>query len=224
LPPILKPRAISRVLLLLLALAPAGCGLADYEKKMQETDARIKRFEEAKKRFGEENKLLGDPVEPPTGDAAPPAPVFLRPPKSIVSKAAGEKGDLPYQYHYPAAAGTTPACTDLYLIFKTKDDDIKALKTELEVWLHVTGDWKPYTTQPPNGREPVAFEAAQLGAFWVYVHKAANGPPIAVLYRIAQPPPAGADDAVKMSLETYADSDEAGKVRHDYDFWHAHAP
>jgi len=242
LPPTASSRTFPRLLLLLLAVAPAGCGLSGYEKKMQETDARIQRFDEEMKQFVEASKLLGDPVEFPIGEAKPPTPLFLRPPKSVQSKAVLEKSDQPWrQYHCPipppatgaaAAIGTVPSCTDVYLLFMTKDDSARTLETNVERWIHATGDWKPYTAQPPNGRQPITFDAAQLGdarapanapvSYSVYVHKANNGAPIAVVYRITQPDAAG--PAVKASLETYADAEDVSKVQSDYEFLHGHAP
>ena len=206
-------------MLLLAALPAAGCGLADYENKMRETDARLQRFDE-------ENKVLGDPLQLPGGDAATPAAVFLRPPKGVAAKAAApEKGDPPFQYRFPAAPGAA-VCTDVYLMFKNRGDDKKDLKSDIEGWLHATGaSWQPYAAQP-LGRGPTAFEAAQLNdpaappnapaVFRAYVHQAADGAPVAVLFRFAQPPPAGADEAVKLSLDTYADSAEAQKARDAY--------
>ena len=73
-PPTVKPRRSRRPVLFLAALAPAGCGLANYEHEMQLADARLQRFDD-------ENRLLGDPLILPGGDAVPAADVFLRPPR-----------------------------------------------------------------------------------------------------------------------------------------------
>ena len=215
-PPAVPPRSFSRCVLLLLALAPAGCGLTDYENKMQVAEDRLKRFDD-------ENKLLGDPLVLPAGDAPPLADVFVRPPKGVEKNPTDPK-EAPL--HYPAK---NAVCTDLYLWIGAKDDDKESLKKKVGNWLSsAAGTWQPFTVQPPNGRPAVAFESAQFApanapAFRVYLHPTPNGVPVAVVYKVAQPSPAGADDAIKMSLETYADSSaEVLKARGDYAKWRGH--
>ncbi|MCI0681848.1 MAG: hypothetical protein L0Y71_07065 [Gemmataceae bacterium] len=76
--------------LLLAALlgASAGCGLADYEKRMDEQRARLELYDE-------ENKLLGAPLDKPRGkdpygnDIKVPFDVFLRVPKRIARSFRG---------------------------------------------------------------------------------------------------------------------------------------
>ena len=82
-------------------LALTGCGIADYEKKMQEAEARVKRFDD-------ENALLGDPlVLPPRKEMeGPPFDVFLRPPRGVAAKDKTQPGEL--AYHYPASSGYSP--------------------------------------------------------------------------------------------------------------------
>ncbi len=87
-----------------LALVLSGCGLADYEKRMEKAQADLQRYEE-------ENRLLDKPVYVPSQkDKGPLANVFFRPPRGISSTAANEndpRGGLLYSYlpRYDRAAG-----------------------------------------------------------------------------------------------------------------------
>ena len=200
----MKPRSFPRSVLFLVALAPAGCGLANYEHEMQLADAHLQRFDD-------ENRLLGDPLILPGGDAAPAADVFLRPPKGVAKNSIDPK-QTPLRY--PATGG---ACMELDLWIGAKDDDKDKLKKRIENSLSQTATWQPVTVQPPNGRTQIVFESAQFApAYRAYLHATAGGVPVAVVFRIAQPSAAGADEAVKMSLETYADSADASKARGEY--------
>jgi len=111
------------------ALALAGCGVAGYEKQMQEADIRIQRIDE-------ENRLLGPSLELP---AAPPKTpwlsfFFLRPPKGI--QTTSKKDEIPY--HYPA---TSSVCSDVYVAIST--DQEKAQKL-IEEKLGTAGlNWQP---------------------------------------------------------------------------------
>ena len=211
------PSALSRNWLLVLApaaLAAAGCGLSDYEKKMQEADARLQRFDA-------ENALLGEPLALPTGDAALPADLFLRPPKGIAKNPEDPK-QAPLRY--PAKDGV---CTELYLWVGAKDDDAAKLKQRVQAWLgQADVGWQPYVAQPPYGRPAVTFDWAQVvpanaAVFRAYVRPTASGAPVALVFKLAQPAPSNADEALKMSLETYTES-EAAKARSDWSRWRAH--
>ncbi len=210
----MQSRSFSRCVLLLLALAAAGCGLADYENKMQLADARLHRFDE-------ENRLLGDPLVLPAGDAPPAADVFLRPPKGITQNPINAK-ETPFRY--PATAG---ACAELDLWIGGTDDDKDKLKKRIENWLSpTTATWQPAAVQPPNGQPALTFESAlfapaNLPAYRVYLHTAPNAVPVAVGFKVAQQ--STADEAIKMSLETYTDSPaDILKERGDYSRWRGH--
>src|ERR1700687_1458874 len=88
----INPLHYSCLAVALLALSPVGCGLADYEAKMAEEQARVRRIEE-------ENKNLEDPVDIPSppqkeNDKDPrPPDFFFRPPKGI-GRTANEKQHL----------------------------------------------------------------------------------------------------------------------------------
>jgi hypothetical protein len=206
-----KSRSIFRFLLIAFAFAPLGCGVGDYENKMRLADARLDRFDL-------ENKLLGDPLVMPGGDAAPHVMCFLRPPKGVAKNSDTKDG---LRYHYPASSGD---CTDLYLMLTAKDDKKEDLVKQIENWLGAPKEkWTTYTAAPPNNRPPLAFDAAEFpappqktGVFLVYVRPAAsNTATVAVLFHLASAA-TSVPDAVKMSLETYADSGEAAQASMNY--------
>jgi hypothetical protein len=108
-----------------LALAAAGCGLADYEERMQQA-------QRAADRYDEENKYLGDPLVIPDRKPEPPAEgkaegkaegraegrrgparaeplvnLFLRPPKGISPKPEDQPiQEVLYRYGPVTAAQT----------------------------------------------------------------------------------------------------------------------
>ncbi len=94
---------VSSFLLLAASMCPlAGCGLSDYEKRIDEQKAYLQSFDE-------ENQLLGDPLEMPMVtiddkktktlklEIAYPVEFFLRPPKGIASKVKEKDGPFEYQ-------------------------------------------------------------------------------------------------------------------------------
>src|SRR5437899_2116987 len=97
-------RAVLCVLLLVSLLG--GCGLADYEKRMDQQRERLRIIDE-------ENKYLGDMLEPPVADkdGARPIPfdIFLRLPRGISKIIADKDGAYSLQdqiiYRYPGPEG-----------------------------------------------------------------------------------------------------------------------
>jgi hypothetical protein len=142
----------------------AGCGLADYERRFEQQQARLKALDE-------ENKYLGDPVEIPSGtDNDPPVEVFWRPPKGI-SRSSDDKsfGDLA---HYPRA-GAGGGVAEVYLAVRTGDrsfltEGIKPL---------VSGPLETKrVSKPIPGREPLPFYALEHDArngyhYLIYVYQ-----------------------------------------------------
>ena len=196
------------LLLGLAALAPAGCGLADYEKKMREADARLQRFDE-------ENKLLDNPLALPSN--GPPVDVFLRPPKGIAKDPSNQPGDI--QYHF---AGTGGLCSDLYLVFGDADTG----KDKLMERFGAAGlGWQPVEVRPPD-RPPIGFDFAEFtesrapanaqAVFIAYVHQTAGRAPVGLVFRVAQSNRAGIEPTVKRSLESYAEAGDAAKARADF--------
>jgi hypothetical protein len=85
----------------LLALSVAGCGLSDYQSRIDAQRTRVQKFDEA-------NQLLGDPVEnpkmPPKSATAEAWPIdfFLRLPKGYVRDKAPYYTNFPF-YRYSGA-------------------------------------------------------------------------------------------------------------------------
>jgi len=190
-------------------IALTGCGLADYEKKMREADARVQRFDE-------ENALLGDPLSLPTTNG-PPVDVFLRPPRGVSKNGAADD-----PYHFPGGG----LCTDLYLVFGDADGGKDKLEKQVEMRFGAAGlSWQAVTVQPPD-RPALDFEAAEFAdprapanapaVCIAYVHQSAGRAPVAVDFRVAQANRAGIDTTVKKSLESYAEAGDAGKARTDF--------
>lgn len=82
-----SPWVALRLALLILAVAPSGCGLADYEERMREERNRIKASDE-------EKGLVGNPLDLPNHSPDSDLPglvevnAFLRPPKVFACKPA----------------------------------------------------------------------------------------------------------------------------------------
>jgi hypothetical protein len=107
--------------MLALLAALGGCGLSDYEARMREAQARLKRFDE-------ENKLLGEPLQVPTRTdektkaVVPVADAFVRPPRGIMSMPEKEprSGLL---YRYPPAQGGAAPFTQVEVAYGTGQKD-----------------------------------------------------------------------------------------------------
>jgi hypothetical protein len=194
------------------ALALAGCGVAGYEKQMQEADIRIQRIDE-------ENRLLGPPLDFPAPlPKAPSIALFLRPPKGI--QTTSKKVEIPY--HYPATSGL---CSDVYLAI---DDGRKKVEKSIEDHLGApAGNWRAFQVNPP-GRPQIAFEAVRFddpkvtapanapAVFVAYVHQTAGFPAVGVVFRVLKTNQDAALPSLKMSMETYAEQGDAYKARADY--------
>jgi hypothetical protein len=86
-----------------LCLLVCGCGVAEYEKKMDAAQKRLQRFEE-------ESRLLDDPVTAPTftdksGKEVPGPSLFFRPPKGIGGQPAKELRVRLFHTYQPRSSG-----------------------------------------------------------------------------------------------------------------------
>jgi hypothetical protein len=192
-------------------LALTGCGLADYEKKMQDAEVRVQRFDE-------ENRLLGAPLTFPA-DPAPPMEVFLRPPKGVAKSPDAAK-DQP-QYHFPGSSGV---CTDMLVMFGSPKDGKDQVEKQVEDRLsRVALTWQPVEIHPPERTQAIAFDAVEFfdplapanapAVFVAYVHQPAGQPAAAIVFRLLQANRSGADEVLKKCLETYAEMGDSLKAR-----------
>ncbi len=219
-PPTIFPRSFFYGLVGLALPALAGCGISDYEKRMQEAEVRMDRFDA-------ENKVLGDPlVLPPRKEKenqGPPFDAFLRPPVGVAGKENTRPGEL--AYHYPASGDPF---TDLYLTFGNADDGRDKLERQLEaVFGAPAQNWQPVEITHLFGRPATTltdfaeFADARAPAnapanCVAYVHQEAGQPAAAVVFRVLQAKRAAAGDAIKMSMQTYAERGDASKARATY--------
>ena len=208
--PIVKPCPSRRPVVFVVALALTGCGVAGYEKQMQEAEVHVLRFDD-------ENRLLGPPLDVPAAlPKAPTISLYLRPPKGV--KIVSNKDEIPYHY-----AGTSGVCSDLYLAISADQD--KAQKLIEEKCGTVGLNWQPVEVSPP-GRPPLAFKAVEFfepqprasgaAVFVAYVHQTAGFPAVGVVFRVLKSNREAAGASLKMSMETYAEQGDAYKARFDY--------
>jgi hypothetical protein len=123
------------IFLPLLGLLLAGCGVADYEARMKETQQRIKQYEE-------ESKVLGAPVGLPSaknesGQLMTVASFALRLPLTVSNKPSPEaRGGLYYDY-MPAVIPPMTAYPWVSVAFG-KADDAKFAEAVMK-WFTATG-------------------------------------------------------------------------------------
>lgn len=209
--PIVKPRCLYLPALCVALLTLTGCGVAAYEKQMQEAETRIQRIDE-------ENRLLGAPLEVPSPPPKTPSLTFffLRPPLGVAT--VSKNDEIPY--HYPATSGV---CSDVYLTFGADQD---ATQKVIEEKLGTAGlNWQPVTVTP-WGRAPIAFKAVEFfdaqapanapAVFAAYVHQTAGFPGVGVVFRVLKSSREAAAASLKMSMETYAEQGEAFKARNEF--------
>jgi hypothetical protein len=115
----------------LLVLGAAGCGLSDYQSRMDAQRARVKKFDDA-------NELLGDPIDIPTmpgkglraeSQPAWPFDFYLRIPKGYVREKEPYYTNFPF-YRY---AGTEPGYSVFVAAAVLIDKDAKERYGEYSV-------------------------------------------------------------------------------------------
>jgi hypothetical protein len=196
-----KSHRSHRLALFVALLALTGCGVRDYENNMQKAEARIQRFDE-------ENRLLGNPLTFPLLPKGSPAPPFLRPPLGVST--TSQKDEVPYRY--PASSGV---CLDVYVAL---GDGPKTVEKEIEDRFDApVPNWQPVTVNAPN-RKPITFEAVEFNdpqngaaVYQAYVHQSAG-----VVFHFLKANREAARPSLQMSMETYAEGEEASKAMTDF--------
>ncbi len=182
----------------------AGCGVSDYESKMQEAEVRIQRIDN-------ENLLLGDPLEIPVRAEAPAVAVFLRPPKGVSSVSLKDV----YPFRYPATSGV---CTDVAVAFGDGPKNVEKLIEE--TFNAPAQNWQAVSVNSA-ARKAVSFEAVEFldpatpanspDVYVAYVHQT-----VGVVFHVLNKNRDAAKPSLQMSMETYLDGADAGKARSDY--------
>jgi hypothetical protein len=204
LPPTVKPRRLCHPALCVAVLTLTGCGVAAYEKQMQEAETRIQRFDE-------ENRLLGAPLVVPSRPKAPSVSLFVRPPLGVAPASKPEE----YPFHYPATSGV---CLDMYV---ARGDDAKKVEKEIEEHFDASAlPWQAVTINPPN-RQSILFESVEFNdarasanapaVYQVYVHQS-----VGVVYHFLKAKREAALPSIQMSMEAYAEAGDAYKAITEY--------
>ena len=197
-----------------LVVALSGCGLADYEAKMAEEQARVRHIED-------ENKNLEDPLDipPPKKENDKEAKLpdfFFRPPKGI-SRAANKDLYGGLLWVYPRT-GASEGVQDVYIGFsKGKKDYVKDVLKKL-----------PSSTPPKNstteitpwGRDPVRFETVTVddpsSSLILYILPTTDQQ-ILVGFRLDRKTESSQlSQRVAMSLESIGVGNDAGKLRKEF--------
>jgi hypothetical protein len=210
LPPTVTFCPLCRLALCVALLTSAGCGVADYEKKMQDAEVRVQRIDE-------ENRLLGDPLDVPARSGAPAVVVFLRPPKGVPS--VPQKDAFPFRY-----VATSGVCSDVYVALADGPKQVEKLIED--TFEEAAQNWQAVTVNS-GGKKAVSFEAVEFldpktpantpDVYVAYVHQS-----VGVVFHVANKNREAAKPSLQMSMETYLEGDEAAKARANFSKRKAH--
>jgi hypothetical protein len=189
----------------LLGLLLCGCGLADYEAQMKDTQARLQEHDRT-------NKLLDEPV------VLPRVNLFIRPPRGIQKTAEGEPRDG-LLYRYPARPGGAGPFLFVEVAVAADRPDFVA-----EVLRHYPASgqalaFPPGHARPPEHRTPLKFDTHEFdgdeATYSVNVYQGATAR-VAVTFGIAKGQRAAADAALNRSLESLGLGEEADRLRREH--------
>jgi hypothetical protein len=196
----------------LCLVSGSGCGVDDYERKMLEAQARIKRFEE-------ESALLGPALSIPRprdkdGSQRPIADLFLRPPIGIRTSAVSEsepRANL--LFTYPSRKADTGPVVALELAVGEQEDFDKAV---IRCFLPKPPASRERTVHHPLRQSAETFQTTedddQQYFYSINIAKPAKQK-IAIVYKVAKEQRDAAARAIQMSLESFAVNQEATRQR-----------
>jgi hypothetical protein len=189
----------------LLCVLPAGCGLAEYEGRMKETQARLQEYDQT-------NKLLDAPVVLPGAD------LFFRPPRGIRKTAEGEPRDgLLYRYP-PRAGGAGPFLFVEVAVAANRPDFADEVLRHYQPSGPVLA-FGPGNPRPPEYRTPLRFDTREFdgdeATYSVNVYQGAAAQ-VAVTFAVAKGQRAAADGALNRSLESLGLGEDADRLRQEY--------
>jgi len=197
-----------------LIVALSGCGLADYEAKMAEEQARVRRIEN-------ENKNLEDPLDipPPKTEKEKEAKLpdfFFRPPKGI-SRAASKDLYGGLLWVYPRT-GASDGVQNVYIGFsKGRKDYVKDVLKKLP---STTPQKNSVTEVTPWGGDPVQFETVNLedsNSFLILYILPTPDQQILIGFRLdRKTDPSQLSQRLAMSLESIGVGVDAGKLRKEF--------
>ncbi len=207
-----------------------GCGLADYEDKMKQSQKKLERFDE-------EVRALDEPIQLPKkkvkdkdkGEREEPiALIFLRPPRGIQPKASKPEGDL---YRFPRAPqpgqqpaptpGATPSASspflDVCVVWKSdKEDPDNFARSILQRF--PSKDGKPLSTPPDreipspdeNRRTVKVYEYFEpTGSYCTIAIRSKGKLRVAVIYQVEKGKKTKqTDDVTRYSIDSLAIDDE----------------
>ena len=198
-------------------LLAAGCGLADYEKRLQEAEKRAARFDE-------QAKGLGSPLDMPMAPPKPKLPpaalgrVFLRPPRGFSIQPAKEVRSGDRHPYWPSKAGSALPFFEVDLAFGTAGD--QEFHARLAKAIPGTpGPKSDYATHPP-ARAGTRFWRTIVDAgtleYSVNTWPGGDHGPVAAVFCYDKAARAAASKAIDLSLETFAADAAADPARIDY--------
>jgi hypothetical protein len=210
----------------LLAVLLAGCGLADYEARMEDTQAQVDRFDE-------ERRTLADPIEIPTRrmvakdgkESKVPAinhPFFFRPPIGIRPTAEPDAVFGP-AYRFPRTGST--GFTDVFLVFGNEpaavfvDKVVKAFPRNIDPVQSSKFEVTVPNRFGPGAEQPLTFEVRDFNdakANWTACARTEGNATTVVVFRMEKGKRKELEPAMKMSLSTLAVGPEADLVKKSY--------
>jgi hypothetical protein len=188
-----------------LGLLLAGCGLAEYEARMKETQARLQEYDQT-------NKLLDEPVVLPGAD------LFFRPPRGILKAAEGEPRDG-LLYHYPARpSGTGPFLFVELAVVPSRPGFAAEVLRHYSVADQLVA-FAPGNPRPPEHRTPPQFDTREFegddATYSVNVYQGAASQAV-VTFAVVKGRRAAADAALNRSLESLGLGADAERLRQEY--------
>jgi len=189
-------------LVIVSIVAPiSGCGLREYEDKMERAQARYERFDKT-------SKELDQPIIPPVlfdKDGKPrPNSFYLRPPKGINSQAENEKqprGDLLYSYRLRSGASSP-----INLVEVAFPDERKEFANDVLRFFPVSEKTVSRRTRTVKGPEPMTFHTYEIDdgtnyySVNIYKGKPAQA---AIIFWSTPNQKAAANNRIDLSLETF---------------------
>jgi hypothetical protein len=209
-----RPRRLCRraALGLLAAALLGGCGLPEYEARMQQEQERLDRFDE-------ENKALDAPLDPPKRQAGKDTvqdPVFFRPPKGIA--ATPKEPALGPLSRYLRNSQNCPF-SEVHLATAPADQKDFASSVVKAASAQLGGDASPRrVSKNPYRRDPLQFEVYDNapGGYALYLCQR-NGVQVAVGFQADRGRALSSlAKQIDLSLESLAAGPEANRLKKDW--------